>query len=464
MSIHQTASAIQTLLTREKATGKITGVLATGWEWSDDYLTVTFTLRKGVKFHDGSDFNAHVVKWNWDRLVPAGAKGAEKVESYEVVDDYTFRVHLKTYHCAWLDRLCGGLFGTLGCVISQAAVEKNGEEAMLWTPIGTGPYKFKEYVRDQHMAFERFDGYWGGKPYLDGLRYVYIIDNTTSEMAFKAGELDAWRVTDFRTLDSLLSIGYKVDWGWGAGQWLMPSGGKPASYFSDIRVREAVEYAINKEKIVNSIYLGYATPLYQLCNAAYPEYNPDFVGRRYDPDKARQLLKDAGHPDGFTTNFYIATIFNGDHILAIQADLKAVGINTKIQVLQPGAWQEIETYGWDDGFDISLQGWSSFPEDIFRFWPTPQKPNWSSGLWWDSVYRPAGIDDYIESYITNPDEKERAAIAKEFLMLLYDNACGVPLWESQDATLMQPYIMDSYFNVLTSTGSGPIFDTVWINK
>jgi ABC-type transport system substrate-binding protein len=158
-------------------------VLATSWEYADDLSSLTFTLRKGVKFHDGEDFNAEVAKMNLEERIKNGlvAKPLRIIGSIDIVDDYTIRLNLKEFRNNLLDTLAGWN----GLIISPKVIEKakikKGKKWAQKNPVGTGPFKFVKFERKVILKFEKFDGYWDkGKPYLDGIEMHYITDPMTS--------------------------------------------------------------------------------------------------------------------------------------------------------------------------------------------------------------------------------------------------------------------------------------------
>ena len=160
------SAMIETLVRRDIVDGKAVtkGVLAESWEWSSDYLSITFHLRKNVKFHDGTDFDAEAVKWNYQNRLEAKMPRANDVKSVDVIDKYTVRYNLVAYTSLFLLNLEDG--NGFGLMISPTYYQKNGREKTTWLPVGTGPFKFKSYTQDVSEEMVRNDDYWGGKLYL----------------------------------------------------------------------------------------------------------------------------------------------------------------------------------------------------------------------------------------------------------------------------------------------------------
>src|SRR3990172_2914724 len=168
--------------------GELQPELATNWRLAADSKSFTLTLRKGVKFQDGTDFNAAAVKFNIETRKSYKLGDYEEVTSIDVVDDYTVRLNLSKFQNSLLTSLW--FIGSL--IASPTTYQQWGKDQAQWHPVGTGPFKFVSFEGNTIFKYERFDGYWQkGKPYLDGYHYFAIIDPTTRELALRRGEIDA---------------------------------------------------------------------------------------------------------------------------------------------------------------------------------------------------------------------------------------------------------------------------------
>jgi peptide/nickel transport system substrate-binding protein len=433
------------------ADGKVTYFLATGLQWSSDYKTVTIKLRKGVKFHDGTDFNAQVAIWNWDRAMAAKVDGTENVESYKAIDDYTIQMTCKQYINAWAQK--PGI--PLGFIISSSWVEKMGVDYVNWHPCGTGPFKFVEYKENEYLQVERFDGYWGDRPHLDGIKYLFIADPVTAQISFQAGEGDVISVMSGgpKMAHDLIPLGFKVDAPpGGLGTCFIPSVTNPDSPLANAKVRQAIEYALDKVKIAKNVGLGYYSALYQYAGPVEAPFDPNFKGRVYDPVKARQLLAEAGYPTGFKTKLICGTHLAGDELAAMQANLKDVGIDAEIELVSVPKWIELETNGWPEGLlETPTSLGSDYGTLILRYLIKPLQPNWYRGLYWDSLYRPDAFQTLLEQYMVIPDQSSQAAIDKgrEIVKMIYDQASIIPLYESLGMGgifITQPWVHDRTVN------------------
>jgi peptide/nickel transport system substrate-binding protein len=339
-------TAVETLL-RYNQKGLLVPWLATDWKIAKDLRSITFTLRKGVKFHDGTDFNAEAVKWNLDRYRTSNNAELKAVESVDMVDDSTIKLTLSK----WSSTLIDNFTMHAGMMISPTSFQKNGADWAKTHPIGTGPFKFVSWQRDASVKFEKFSGYWQkGKPYLDGVEWTFITDMMSRTMAFKKGEMNVLLIIEPNDVKDLEKEGkyYFIEGGLsGLNICLAGDSGHNDSPFADVRVRQAVEHAIDKKALVDSLILGYG----KVCNQyAYPGtwgVNPAVKGYPYDPAKAKKLLAEAGYPSGFKTTLYTPTW--GNYVYpppVIQQYLAKVGIDVQIEPVNQGRHQQLLRGGW----------------------------------------------------------------------------------------------------------------------
>ena len=223
--------------------------LATDWKVSKDLLSITMSLRKGVKFHDGTDFNAEAVKWNIDRYRTSSNPELKAVASVDVLDDSTVRLNLSK----WSSTLLDSLTMHAGMMISPTAYQKNGGEWCRKNAVGTGPFKFVSWQLEIGLRFEKFNGYWQkGKPYLDAIEWVIVSDMMTRTAAFKRGEVNVLLIVEPPDVKELEKEGkYYFSTGGLSGLSICVAGdsGHPNSPFADVRVRQAIEHAVDKQDI-----------------------------------------------------------------------------------------------------------------------------------------------------------------------------------------------------------------------
>jgi len=458
---------IDTIFNQDMVTGEVIPMLAMSYEWSKDYKTFTLHLRKGVKFQDGTVCDATAIKWNYDKAIAAKAAGTEFFTSVDVVDDVTLKFNTTTgFRQEIMVYMTGSILGSpLGLMMSPAAFEKLGEKANDLNPSGTGPYKFKNLVKDDYIQWERYDDYWGGKPYLDGVKNINITDATTAELSFESGEADA--IDCFANTDQmydLLKTGkYQYDMTPSLRTCLIPSSGHPNSPWANPLVRQAAEYAINKKPITDTVFHGYFMPSYFIDppqvrpDMSKDDYFPGLTARFYDPAKAKALLTQAGYPNGFKTKMYATTsMLAGAAGDAIISDLNRVGINIDLETISSAKWVDMETNGWDEGLMVSPTGNEPNLGTTFnRFWWKPTAPNWATGIYWDALYRPPELQTLLEKYMVEPDPAKAKALGMDFVKLEYDQCLVIPLWDWVLCVVRYPYVHDTWGHQTTAQANWP---------
>ncbi|MBN1848779.1 MAG: ABC transporter substrate-binding protein [Deltaproteobacteria bacterium] len=364
----QTSSVCLETLFRFGLKGEIVPLLATGYKADAIAKTITISLRKGVKFHDGSDFNAEVCKWNLDEFKKGKRPELKKVTSIDIIDDYTVRLNLSTFDNTIINSIANA--SDAGRMISKKAFEANGKEWCEQNPVGTGPFQFVERKKDVSIKWKRFDGYWDGKPYLDGIYNVRIQDPTVSMMAFKSGDVDILIPRSARDAKALENEGKYTTVIRPMGQVPALAGyaNDPNSPFAKLKVRQALAYAIDTNRLAKAFGYGYWKVHNQWAVPGTWGYNHDIKGYPYNPEKAKQLLAEAGYPNGFKTtlHFYNFGQEYVDEMTAIQGFLKAVGIDGTLNGLQRPGFAEMASLGKGWEGVLRLQGYSS-PDPLVKY-------------------------------------------------------------------------------------------------
>jgi peptide/nickel transport system substrate-binding protein len=358
-------------LTRTEENGTIGPALAEKWEVSKDGLSIVFTLRKNVKFHDGTPLDADAVIFNYDRqsnkenpyyqygdwvwydwMFKPIIKGVSKV------DDYRIKMELHKPFSPLLAHLTISGFGT---IVSPTAI-KAGKEKVGLAPVGTGPFKFKEWVRGDHITLVANKDYWRGKPYVEEIIARFIPDNAVRAAALEKGEIDL--ITDFgvETYDQLKkSKNVTVTLGPALNLSFMSLNTK-VKPFDDVRVRRAVAHAINIEELVKSLY----GPLGEVLSTPIPKalawaHNPNVKPHKFDPAYSKKLLAEAGLPNGFETEILIYSEPRGynpagkELAEVMQGYLIPIGIKTKIKAVPYSEQKVITKTG--QGYEMVCTGW-----------------------------------------------------------------------------------------------------------
>jgi ABC-type transport system substrate-binding protein len=362
---------------------KIVPGLATRWEQSKDGLSWTFFLRKGITFHDGTPFNADAVKVFVERMV-----GPEKpsraglyvpfVKSVEVVDGSTVKIHLKAPFAFFLNNLAHSASG----IISPAALTTYGKDISR-RAVGTGPFKFVEWVHGDHLTMVRNDAYWGGRPYLDKIIVKTVKEDSARVMMLQSGDAhlivripseDIPRLEkDARIkLDSTetLRVLYVA----------INCSKKP---FTDIRVRQALHYAVDKEAIVKNLYQGRALVSQGMVAPLTTGYFP-VRGYPYDPERAKKLLAEAGFPNGFKAKLWSPQgRYPKDFEMAqaIQQQLKKVNIDCTLDTMEWAAYLAATRKPPEQNeSEIFLLGWApSSAEARWILYPLFATDQWVPG-------------------------------------------------------------------------------------
>jgi peptide/nickel transport system substrate-binding protein len=412
-------------LTKQDEDGKIVPGLALSWTVSPDKRTWTFKLRPGVTFHDGAPFNAQAVKFSYDRLLnPATGSPRrstlEMVQSTEVVDDLTFRLTTKEPFAPLLAQLSA--YNVY--ILNPAHVQKQGANFSK-TASGTGPFKLQSWQPGEKLVVVRNDKYWGEKAKLDSVVFAVVPEDSARTLMLLSGQADAISelpyvmVKKLGALDAVHVIrkpGYRTIY-LGMNLNVAP--------FNDIRVRQAVGYAINKPALVQGVLSGIGTLGGSLESSVIDGTAKELPPYPYDPVKAKKLLAEAGYPNGFTTDFMVPTgRYNMDRQVgeAIQGQLAAVGIKLNIQSPEFGAYLAALTKGKVPMF---LSGKGS-PTGDMDF--TQALLEHSSGKMNYFGFKNADVDRLVAQQRVTVDPKERHKLLTELQTKVYQEEPHITLY------------------------------------
>jgi peptide/nickel transport system substrate-binding protein len=435
--------------------GNLLPALATSWATAPDKSSITVTLKKGVKFHDGTDFNAQAAKWNLDLYLARATGSPADWKSIDIVDDYTVRINLKTFKNTQVSNL------TSYYMISPAAVQQNSVDWATTHPIGTGPFKFKAFVPNTSLEFDRFDGYWGDKALVDTMKFIYIVDATTASLAFKAGDALVWEGADAKASYGLKSAGgYYQSNRRGPMMNLIPDSANADSPFSKLEVRQAIEYAIDRPAIVKAF--GYDS-WEAVDQPAAPEQfghidNPKNT-RPYNPEKAKELLKQAGYPNGFTTTIIASAALPKDPVVAIQDFLSKVGITANVDIQAPAKWADTRAAGWKNALFCVTHGATDFNYCAYL-----ERYYVPKGLYsYPVLAYPQGWVEGVTNMMLSSDPKEYQAMAKQLVQTHIDNAMVIPLWIQSEVYTLNNKVKDMGVGA-HGNGFNWNVNKVWISK
>ncbi len=386
--------------------------LAESWETSKDQLTWTFKLQDGVKFHDGKEFTADDVVYSFNRIIEEELSNAyrfEAVKSVKAVDDSTVAIQVKRPTPNLL-ALIGGFKGM--AIVSEENV-KSGD--IKRDPIGTGPFSMANYRSGDSITLKANKDYWGGAPKLGSVKFTFVSEPTVALANLQSGEvqwtdnLPPQQVESLKSDDTLKTgvVPSNDYWYFAANQTRKP--------FDDPRVRQALAYAIDRESITEAAKFGLAT----INQTAIPETSKwyyDYAPYEQDPDKAKQLLEDAGVNnltiDMMVTNEYPETI-QAAQVMASQFD--AIGVNLKIRTEDFATWLDDQSKG---NFDAFMLGWlgNIDPQDFYY------AQHHSDGANNYQKYSNPEVDRTLDQAAQETDEAARKALYDEAVKMIVDDA------------------------------------------
>ncbi len=337
-------------LTRFMGDGSVVPGLAESWEISEDGLTYTFKLREGVTFHDGSAMDAEDVKFTLDRINAEDSANAQKalysaISEVTVIDPQTVEVKLSEPNGNMLFNLAWG---------DAVIVAPESIETIKQTPIGTGAFKFENWNQGDKITLTRNDDYWGEAPALASATFKFISDPTAAFASVMAEDVDVF--AGFPAPENIPQFEadprFQVLIGSTEGETILSINNKREP-FDNVKVREAVAHAIDRQAIIDGAMFGYGTPI----GTHFAPHNPDYVDltemSAYDPEKSKALLAEAGFPDGFETTLHLpppSSDRRGGEIIAAQ--LAEVGIKAQITNVEWAQWLETVFKGKDFGLSI----------------------------------------------------------------------------------------------------------------
>jgi peptide/nickel transport system substrate-binding protein len=392
--------------------GEPAPALASKWQVAEDKVTWTFTIRTGVKFHNGKEMSMEDVKFSVDRMLdpqaasPRQAQFAAAIASVAVAGD-TLTIKLKQPNAAFLSLMANCY------VVPKEVVTSLGKDGFAKAPVGTGPYKFVERKADDHVTLAAFDGYWGGKPAIDEVILRPIPDASTRTVELETGGIDMMPSVAPADVDRIKkNSNLKIETVTGANfRFLFFNMEKPP--FNDKRMRQAVAYAINKDQIVKTIYPGVAEVAVGPIPPMSFAYDKNLKGIAYDPEKAKALLKEIGNvpPIEFLTS---SGDLNAREGQLIQAMLTAVGFKVTVKTLEWGAFLDTTKNG---NYQFARLGWTTTPEPnelVYNRYHTG-KPDFNT-----SRYSNKQLDDLLDQGLIEQDQAKRTQIYQEAQRIIVD--------------------------------------------
>src|SRR5215471_20985552 len=392
--------------------------LAESWQQADA-KTVIFKLRHGVKFHDGTDFNAEATRFNFNRMKtePKSVRKGEvaSIESVDAVDAYTVRINLRRPDAA----LLATLTDRAGMMVSPKVAQERGAELERNAKgAGTGPFEFVEWIKDDHLVLKRNDNYWNtqGGPYLERIRYRPIPDDTVKLQSLLAGEIDVMDYVQPRDVAGVkadknvvvVDVPSLADFAYQLNHTKPP--------FATKALRQAVAYSLDLEQIVKGVWLNVGVP----ANGPIPPtswaYDRSIAPIKRDLARAKAKLAEGGQPNGFTFTMTTNIIpINVQEAEVIQAQLREAGITMKIKLVDSAT---LLADGNGKNFEMISYQWSGRPDpdgNTYQFYKTTQ----GTSLNWSGISN-REIDALLDKSREVSSQAERKKLFSDLTKILQD--------------------------------------------
>jgi peptide/nickel transport system substrate-binding protein len=459
--------------------------LAESWDVSPDGLVYTFHLRGGVHFHDGTLFDAEAVKVNIDRMFRRdspffSARAAatmyylwKDLDRVEVIDPLTVRFVFQRPFAEFPRMLTQYAQGSAG-MISPVALQRWGDEGIADHPTGTGPFRFVERVRGDRIVLERNPDYWGALPCLDRLIFRPLPDPASRVNALQTGEVDLIFVPPPDKIEQLKLAGFAYLQGSVPHNWFLFLNTRDPR-FQDLRVRQAIAMAIDKEGLARELLKGAAKAAHSLQAPANPSYDPGFRGLPYGPERAKALLTEAGwadsdgdgvvEKDGKPFHFVFQTSVDGSGQLTpvpiarwIQRDLRRIGIDVAVETYEWITYIGIWSSGIKPEIGMNQISWgmtSNYWLDMMvnSRWQAPNGLN-------TNYYANPEVDRLLDRALSEQDDAKRAALYRQTNAVVMADAWHIPIVND-----LAPLVMNSKVKGFTHAPQ-EWYDlrSVWVEK
>jgi peptide/nickel transport system substrate-binding protein len=406
--------------------------LATDWEFSEDGRTITFTLREGVVFHHGREFTSDDVRYTFEWVLnpendSPNRQLYEDIESIETPDDGTVVFHLSEANSFLLNNIAR----------MQIVPADLGDDDFASNPVGTGPMMFESIQRDDRTVLTAFPDYWGGRAQVDSVEIRPIPETATRLLAFEGGEIDLYQddvvPAELSRLEDDPDVIVQRSPGTGYTYMGFNQLSEP---LDDVRVRQAINHVIPREAIVERVLEGIGQPGVSMIMPYMPWFNPDVTRYDYNPERARELLEEAGYGDGFSVRMHVS-----DNPIRIQIaeimgfELSQVGIELSVTVEEFGAFlSRVQT---SDDYDLFILGWGGQLDPdraMIRQFTSDGASNYVN-------YADPHIDELVtQGRLVPPDSQESVDIYREAQEIIVEESPYAFIFYTEEIALQHPYI------------------------
>lgn len=397
--------------------------LASGYTVSDDGLVYTIKIREGINFQDGTPLNANAVKYNLDRVMDEKnnlrrRRNFVAVDKVEVSGDYEVKIILKQPFAPMLNRIASLK------IISPAALEKYGAQGIITNPVGTGPYKYENWTQGDKLVVEKNDAYWGEKAKIDTITFRPVMENGSRIAMLQTGEADfiypmpteqVKRVEKSKDIEVMKGVSTITRY---------VTLNTKKDIFANKKVRQAINYAVNKKAYAGVVRSGYLVPLTSPVPETL-EYHTPLTPYTFDIAKAKELMKEGGYPDGFK-----ATIWGSNNtedmkgMQFIHQQLAQIGINVEVMPMEEGTLSN-SIYNVQKPEDATINmwyvNWSSFDIDgaTKNLFHSEFAPPISANT---AYYDNKKVDELLEKGATEVDPKKRGTIYADLQKTIWEDA------------------------------------------
>ncbi|MCO1602767.1 ABC transporter substrate-binding protein [Desulfosporosinus nitroreducens] len=436
------------LLKYSKDSTKVEPALAKTWDLSKDGLTYTFHLQEGVKFHDGTDFDAEAVKFNIDRQLPPQVTEDMAYASFvygsvkdvQVVDKNTVKVNLTAPSTPFLANLAMVMSAP---IISPKALKDNNNNVNQ-APVGTGPYKFVKWAKDENIVLVRNDEYWGTKALTKNVIFKFIKDNSARVVALNNGEADMIDGIDATVVKQITDAGNKIFQapGMNINYMAYNTSKKP---FNDPKLRAAISQSINVPEMVKSLYQGYSEPATSVLPTFMEGYDKSIAQVPYDVEAAAKAIKASGLTSVKLMTYTNPRPYNsatGQALAeAVQGYLSKVGVTCTIDSYDWTTYKEKLKAG---NYDICFYGWigDNGDPDNFMYLLAHEDPTMNVAL-----YKNPEFNKLIVKGVETPAGDDRIAIYTQLEKMAAADAAWLPVSHAETLCAYRPNISDFYFHM-----------------
>ena len=403
--------------------------IAESWEISEDQKEYTFKIRTDVKFHNGDLLTVDDVVFSIDRGInsPKASPSFSRVESVEKVDDEHVKIILKAPY----NQILACLALPFGPIMSKSYVESVGDEEFAKNPMGTGPYKFVDWVKGEKVVLEANEDYFLGAPSIKHVEWVTIADTSAALLNLESGDIDAYcdiQTSDYKLAQSNDEI--KIVEGNALGYEFVQFNTQKAP-FDNVKVRQAIAYALDKDAMLAGVNDNIGAKIETFILSDGVGYTDKIHTYPYDLERAKELLAEAGYPDGFTCDISTPSALYAKYAQVLQSSLREIGITANIKQEELSAYK-VSTASGD--YDIAINGCSFTVMDVYEscgervYGPKIGETN-------NTFYNDPEVNAWFEEALMTVDQDKLASLYENILIKLSEDVPEIPfIWRVRNIT------------------------------